>query len=374
MAEDEITGAENQLCEGQKAKPKFKSKKEEEEEEIPYLAVELVINILLRLPANLLVRCRQVCRSWCEVIDSLSFAHKHQASYHMEEFRVVYYETRSHDKNLYLLNIDEPNYSFRRIRVHPMIADSHMLCWLDYIGYGLFYVFCNGQTFLYNPIRGQMLILPLTLLSTSYGLGFDNATNTYKLVNVLLLEGKYWIQVYTLGTSSWRQISAVPPCEFDWHLAPVPAYGDVHWGSKNLIVSFDLKKEEFKSTPLPYRDRFQETRDYKLFDFRGALAVVYESYSFSSYSAIWVLKDYDNNSRWAKDYNIRPALSSRYVLQVTAWNDGMIIGKGENLFYYDPKSDGLTTLDNEGFRYVNGSEMRNYTGNLISLKNYGDLA
>lgn len=48
-------------------------------------------------------------------------------------------------------------------------------------------------------------------------------------------------EVYTLRTSSWRQISILPPCLLrgrrsadDW-----------------VIISFDFKQEEFKETPHP---------------------------------------------------------------------------------------------------------------------------
>lgn len=96
-----------------------------------------------------------------------------------------------------------------------------------------------------------------------YAMGFDNITNTYKILRVC---GKPFpknmvAQILVLGTSTWQEISSVPPCEGLSH-KNVSACGDMHWvinwgtritamGETSNIISFDFKKEEFYCIPHP---------------------------------------------------------------------------------------------------------------------------
>ncbi|KAL6290685.1 hypothetical protein ACE6H2_008195 [Prunus campanulata] len=67
--------------------------------------------------------------------------------------------------------------------------------------------------------------------SDKYGMGFDNITNTYKIVRVSCHEKDIKIQVaaevFILGTSSWRELPSVPPCHLTRKSAC--AHGDMHW-------------------------------------------------------------------------------------------------------------------------------------------------
>lgn len=118
--------------------------------------------------------------------------------------------------------------------------------------YNVHFVFCNlvcfkdlkygGRCFLFNPLKGEVQMLPTSNVQVPaapsyrrgraffdwYAMGFDNITSTYKNLRVC---GKPFpknlvAQILVLGTSTWRVISSVPPCEGLSH-KNVSAYGDI---------------------------------------------------------------------------------------------------------------------------------------------------
>lgn len=114
----------------------------------------------------------------------------------------------------------------------------------------------------------------------------------------------------TLGSPSWRVIC--PPESFS--LKPVypfdglSAFGVIHWRKwdsrrkKACIISFDVKDEEFKETPLPdFGCPRKHIRQFKLTNLRGFLAVV--SFPSSAHLEIWMLKDYQKKE-WIREYKI----------------------------------------------------------------------
>lgn len=77
-----------------------------------------------------------------------------------------------------------------------------------------------------NPQRGEVIKLPISdgkvanhigekIIAERYGVGFDNLTNTAKIVRVLKkgtqIQHTMVAQVYALGATSWREIDSVPP-------------------------------------------------------------------------------------------------------------------------------------------------------------------
>ncbi|XP_028944480.1 uncharacterized protein [Malus domestica] len=137
----------------------------------------------------------------------------------------------------------------------------------------------RSPCFLFNPLKGEVLPLPTTDIVIPerpqtffhfkewFAMGFDDATNTYKIVRVFehlySLTFKVRAQVYVLGTSSWREIPSIPPRRLGKTNHAAFANGDQHWlvclpdgpihiyGGKFGICSFDFKKEEFYWTLTP---------------------------------------------------------------------------------------------------------------------------
>ncbi|KAG6629871.1 hypothetical protein CIPAW_14G115500 [Carya illinoinensis] len=152
---------------------------------------------------------------------------------------------------------------------------------------------------------------PLEEGKIKYGLGFDCSKNTYKIVRVFDDESSstnFYVEVLTLGTSSWKAISKGPPCLL--FKSPVFVHGNIHWLSYpeedayeghpgfTKIVSFDVSKEEFG---LIYPPKFRECH---LLDLKGNLAIVDSSSIYRPHIDIWVLKEYERKDYWVKEYEI----------------------------------------------------------------------
>lgn len=115
-------------------------------------------------------------------------------------------------------------------------------------------------------------------------MGFDNKTNSFKIVRVSTNKKDYLAaEVLVVGKSSWRELPTVPPC-FPTYKS-LYAHGDMHWlvygddASSARILSFDFKKEEFylTSLPIPLGKEPDLWKCLHLINFRGSMALVFVS-------------------------------------------------------------------------------------------------
>ncbi|KAL6135442.1 hypothetical protein ACLB2K_067670 [Fragaria x ananassa] len=141
-----------------------------------HFPTEILLNILSRVPAKSLFRFRCVSKLFCKLINDSSLAAMHL-----------------HHTDM----IEEPSV----VMIHSRTITS------------------RGPALLCNPLRGEAIELPhcnvnaLYRWEEWYGLGVDATSSTYQIVNVVFrIDRSYVVHVHVLGTSSWKQISAVPPC------------------------------------------------------------------------------------------------------------------------------------------------------------------
>ncbi|RXH90762.1 hypothetical protein DVH24_035526 [Malus domestica] len=250
--------------------------------------------------------------------------------------------------------------------------------------YNVHFVFCNlvwfkdikygGRCFLLNPLKGEVLMLPTSNVQVPaspsyhrghaffdwYAMGFDNITNTYKILRVC---GKPFpknlvAQILVLGTSTWREISSVPPCEGLSH-KNVSAYGDMHWRSS---IGFLIR---------PY-----EAMDAWPLDAWSDMHI-----------DIWVLKNF-NNKEWVKQYCKNTELA-RYLRccecpmdRCGEWEHGIFFKEliscrkpqnNSTAFFLDLRGSTVSTKLVECPMLVQNWTIISYTGSLISLNNYGNL-
>ncbi|XP_068317203.1 F-box/kelch-repeat protein At3g06240-like [Pyrus communis] len=207
----------------------------------------------------------------------------------------------------------------------------------------------GSRCLLLNPLKGEAMMLPTMLPSVQvpenlnpksfeywYGMGFDNTTNTYKIVRVYgckiagifgRLVSEYL--VYVLGTSSWKEIDSVPSREIIID-KKVSAYRDMHWltlrlrrvqaviGHSISILSFDLKKEKFRlNIPNPpFRKKpgsFPPIERFQLINLSGSLSLV--DASSNKYLGIWMLKNYDEKG-WILGYSRGQYTESRKMSSI----------------------------------------------------------
>ncbi|CAL5336673.1 unnamed protein product [Camellia sinensis] len=254
-----------------------------------YIPNELIIEILVRLPVQSLLRFTSVCKSWHSLITNPSFITKHLN-------QTITDRKRNSDKLLLRLYTDNDK------KEHYLLCSDDEKFGDDYsefkfpskslIGYFRIVGSCNGllclcdnyfgdthHIVLWNPSVRKSVTLPMPCKPQGpymfvLGFGAHPMTHEYKVVRIVYEKEHInrfkvppKVELYTQGIGSWREIdsAAAPPyyiVEFMWSQAFVN--GAVHWvaydpsvvgGFCNLIVSFDMVSEAFSEMMLPEMGR-----------------------------------------------------------------------------------------------------------------------
>ncbi|KAA8542574.1 hypothetical protein F0562_023726 [Nyssa sinensis] len=233
----------------------------QESTEVVDLPLEIISDILARLPIESIMTCRIVCKSWYSLTEDPDFINLQLSRSNYQPARVILYNyTLNH-----LLLLDTEEHKNKWIPFQNMLFEGHLV-------YRHVMCSCNGllciasdfkldPVFIYNPMTRKHVILPssdskLDFQDQKVGLGFDPSTGTYKVVRLYKDESEASrFEILSLGESSWKELSA--PHNYD----------------KFSILAFDLIEEkfqiialpkEFPSDGLPYFD-FQDLDGYLTF-------------------------------------------------------------------------------------------------------------
>lgn len=176
------------------------------------LPEEMVSDILSRLPIELILICRIVCKRWYAMTREPSFINKLSNSRY-QPTRLILKSLGNIDtpNHLLLLNIEE--HKTRHIPIEKMLVDLQIMC------------SCNGllclasdknldPVVIYNPITRERVILPLSnsksvIYYQQAGLGFDPSTDKYKVVRsytgFISMHKVGRFEIISLGESSWNK-------------------------------------------------------------------------------------------------------------------------------------------------------------------------
>lgn len=279
--------------------------------------LDIIYDILSRMPVKSLARFRCVSKLWYSYIDDsyLEIMHAKQAD---PNFIMFYKKIRSDYPNLF--------YSVIELRKKPgtiefLCQESDAYEHETVLGSckGLVYTLYSthryhGQAMaVFNPPRKERYRLPPLKIylseESSYGLGFDDSTNTFKMVCIAFRERPTTSQcnvvkkkvlctmVHVLGSKSWRLIHQVPSYRLCGE--GVFAHGFLYWlvndsdnwrphNQKKPITLFDVRKEEFGLINVPKETSPNSTQD-RLFDLNGQVGFVYDNIDNFTME-VWVLK------------------------------------------------------------------------------------
>ncbi|PRQ53213.1 putative F-box domain-containing protein [Rosa chinensis] len=362
------------------------------------LPTVILLNILSRLPAKSLFRFQCVSKIFYKLVNdpSLAAIHLQHNTDMIEEPPLVMVHSRSASKYSRLMlfrgwkyNGDswtatsyDDSFSSGILSIETKyeleFASGGLLCFKDSS-------LSRGPALLCNPLRGEALELPpsnvnsLSRLNEWYGIGVDATTSTYKIVNIVFgidprRSSSYLTQVHVLGTSSWRRISAVPPCGLSKQHAF--AYGNTYWLIGQCILCFDFNEERFIWTSHP---NLPSKRVLNLLNLRGSLAIVDATSVSVSKVEVWVLKN--DKKEWVKDYNIKLNVGQSYCYEWWPLNCFILVDDSRSrkgivgVLHYN-----LGWGSRKRLRCGNGRvevnsvpKIFSYTGSLISLKTYGNL-
>lgn len=367
--------------------------------ERPSIPDEIVDEIIIKLPAKSLMRFRCVSKIWLHKIDSLAFAIKRSAAASAsasadEDNQILQLTFASKPPfPFHLLTLEDGNIIKRS--AHPILELPNNIQESNFISHSAYGLFCFhtrggvGKAYLCNPLRKEVLELPQATAGGSwldfYGMGFDGTTSTYKIVRVF---GKR-SEIYTLGTSSWREISSVPPEDLDNMSNGVSAYGDMHWADDDhfsfgqrkgvdncVIISFDFKKEEFKRTPTPdFGSLSYEHERFVMINLKGCLAIVILT---PEDIEIWMMKDYDRKE-WVKEYKIThncELIIKEFCLYVGAWGPGVVLdaycSQKLPVVVFDLKTREVLNLQ-VPLRVDYNRRNYSYAANILSLRHLGNI-
>ncbi|XP_047949605.1 F-box/LRR-repeat/kelch-repeat protein At1g09650-like [Salvia hispanica] len=271
------------------------------------LPEELTIDILGRLPSEIIMNCKLVCKSWLDLIEGgkfvTSYTPKPCLGFTSEHMYTVYEDDAS--EPLFQISLNPPHVDCgynSRCRVLIDSAD------------GLLFVRDSDKNlFVVNPMTRDYVRLPppsTTCRPCIFGFGVSKISRQYKILCGLEDSGS--CHVYTLGGGgggSWRSISA--PSSPAGRIRPitlcdVAAFfnGNLHWTSKEeywSICCFDLKTELFTVFfPPPLASNLEMHHEYRLCTLEGQLCLC--ECKGSGNIDIWRMNSYGDDNSWERAY------------------------------------------------------------------------
>ncbi|XP_059643037.1 putative F-box protein At3g16210 isoform X2 [Cornus florida] len=316
------------------------------------LPLEIISDILTRLPIESILACKLVCKNWYDLTRDPAFVHL-QLSRSPTRFVIDPALSRvANDFYLLLLDAEEPK--VKRFPIErKVLKGARIVC------------SCNGlllitpdlklnPVVIYNPITRQRMILPSLLdckgklRSHQAGLGFDLSTGRYKVVQEyrkIRSESNRFV-ILSLGENSWRELSA-PPGLLDWDWDGWESLfwnGALYWkmvktdlqGNCNIgILGFDLSDEKFQIISFP-KNFTSPGPAFDLLDLDGRLTLVEHEYD-TNMMKLWRLvgnkigdfsfclqQTFDTHVRWNDDLfcEVISGLNQNgYLLYVVFKND-----------------------------------------------------
>ncbi|KAK3417201.1 hypothetical protein EUGRSUZ_H02939 [Eucalyptus grandis] len=286
---------------------------------------EIVVDILLRLPAKSLVRCKCVCKRWRSLISDPGFAKSHlqklKAGDLIPSQRII---IGGRNGPLKTVDYEALDGGEGRMVVPHGIEPSRIVGSCD----GLVCLIGPSNFVIYNPTTREYMELPgsdfvdqATLFrgarnDSFYGFGYDSQSDDYKIALVVgdVVEVENWkVAIFSLKSCSWRMMMIEVPFQEEEVECGHPAVywkGALHchvyvWNMNDegfsAILSFDLSEEKFHQVlPVPPVDE-----DIFLLglEIHGANLFIYNTAQNPRIEA-WMTDEYRIGAQWEKWFSI----------------------------------------------------------------------
>ncbi|KAK3417197.1 hypothetical protein EUGRSUZ_H02934 [Eucalyptus grandis] len=246
---------------------------------------DVVVDILLRLPAKSLVRFKCVCKRWRSLISDRAFAKSHlqrvKAADLIPSQRIIIGGRNSPLKTVDYEALDGGGEG-RMVVPHGIkpLWESRIVGSCD----GLVCLLGPSNFVIYNPTTGEYIELPSSdfvdhamyfssgaRYDSFYGFGYDSQSDDYKIALVVgdvVVEVENWkVAIFSLKSCSWRMMMIEVPFQEEGVECCGPAVywkGALHWDvyvwntngeGFSAMLSFDLLEEKFHQVlPVPAVD------------------------------------------------------------------------------------------------------------------------
>ncbi|XP_057505528.1 F-box/kelch-repeat protein At3g23880-like [Actinidia eriantha] len=366
------------------------------------LPVEVVIEILKRLPVKSLLQFRCVCKTWRSLITSPNFItmHLNQTLSDPKNRNIrtlLRHYSKDQGKEIYSLHSDNETFDENNEGIEFPFAKQTKFYWrvvgscngLLCLSDDLFYYM--DSIILWNPMIRRSLTLPVPCFTLdSYGpsmfaLGFgvDPKTKDHKVVRLAYAQGDDGfevppvVEIFSLHLGSWRGIHSAVSYNITEHFwSQALINGVVHWVAyhlskkngartfRSLIMSFDLGSEEFGELKLPESLVGASPINMSAAVFGGSLTILqYDSQIWASSCSIWVMKEYGIVESWSNQFNID--LGGGVVLGVRGNGELLLSTSSGDLVSYNCGAEACLSIGKCGTKdsFYAGS----YTESLILL-------
>ncbi|XP_026377776.1 F-box/kelch-repeat protein At3g06240-like [Papaver somniferum] len=243
---------------------------------------EIQENILLRLPVKSNARFKAVCKNWNTLICSPKFVNDHLIRTRKNPRIMIRDANCWEGKDIfYIIDYDSISSASSSsckceavvVRLNYPVSEKNGVINRYYNILGS----CDGllcldapRSHTYTPILwnpstreyNEIIPPPDNLEWPSYGFGYDNKIDDYKLVCIASIEdGADEVNAayaYTLKSGSWRKVVETIPCADFENPAGLLLNGVLHWQLATVtgkisksIVAFDISNEKFTNLPFP---------------------------------------------------------------------------------------------------------------------------
>ncbi|KAF3664066.1 hypothetical protein T459_07968 [Capsicum annuum] len=299
---------------------------------MPTLPIELITEILLRLPVKSLLQFRSVSKSWFALISSAEFVKTHlniSGKKHNVILTGLINAFTSRETQYVLRDYSLSSLCNDDCVIEAFDLDYPMSSPQQYVSIvgsvnGLICLMINEvDLVLWNPSIRKFKKLPDSRLKDKvtggnqcdipkgvcvvYGFGYDESSDDYKVVGCIEdrinLVPQAEVEIYSLKSDSWRSKDDVP----DGVLLSKPCKcvnGKLHWINNNKesnIISFDLADEKWGKVELP---RYREGNLFLDLKVLGSDLCVFCNY-MEIHADVWVMRDYGVKESWTKMYSVK---------------------------------------------------------------------
>ncbi|KAM3356808.1 F-box/kelch-repeat protein like [Capsicum galapagoense] len=349
--------------------------------QIPNFPLEIIIEILSRLPVKPLLKFKCVSKSWHSLISTSHFAKSHLK---------ISLQNNKLNKTLLLLSRYLPH-TLYSCPLNSALHEKSISC-INKLSFpwnssniiagvsfcnGLFLtcigMYNNNNLYLWNPSTRKTKKLPSSGVEYSrcdvtYGFGYDESNDDYKVVEIYGVYGIHYVygakfKIYSLRGDSWRSMKKY----WDALFSPdsgVFLNGCLHWAVAHNdgscifwdIVSLDLESERFGNLPLPNYDRgncngsssrpLGDSRDFEPGILNWSLGKLGDCLClFCDYYKVklnvWIMKEYNAKGYWTKSVSlpyiagIGPCISPLCVSDTGE----VLLHDGTRVMLYDARND-----------------------------------
>ncbi|KAG7569976.1 F-box domain [Arabidopsis thaliana x Arabidopsis arenosa] len=352
---------------------------------------DLVLEILMRLPTQSLMRFNCVSKHWSSLIFSRYFCNLLFTTVTRQQPR-LYMCLVDDGGNRILLSISSPSPDNTcYVVVDQDLSIPGMGGYFLNIVRGLMCFSLHKKACIYNPSTKQLLTLPAIKSDivaqpgqkkhlTRYYIGHDPVSDQYKLVCTVAissplprlgnLKSEHWVFALEAG-GSWKK---VVPLENYRHHAP-SSLGRSTSGSvvrymawpdnyNCVVVSFDIRSEQLNIIPVPREIHLHEAvpavmMRADLIEYGGKIAIFYHTYLKDKGSAdLWVLEDIGKNEWSKKTLVLQPCQRHlvkdiELIVKGTTQDGKVILAPLEMhsrfyILYYDLQSNDLRKVEIKG--------------------------